>query len=243
MKKLVKYLFLWVEDSFKVFKKRKFISVSKFYDRKYVDRIYKFNCTNGWKCEINELFKYINFNKCEFILDYGCNTAELYEKLKTIDKKLHYVGVDVNEHAITKAKMKESGNPKFSVMKVKSGQWPNLEQKIDIAIFSHSLGHIENPKYILSCLYKDVSKGSVVAIITPNLYFKITKVISNLINGYNSDRTVLCYYHKSSLKKLIQESGFKIKRMWYYGELGGSFFGLQMNLFRSRIFLIAEKKG
>ena len=80
-----------------------------------------------------------------------------------------------------------------------------------------------------------------VGIITPNLYFKISKIMTNLIKGYNADRTVLCYYNKSNLRKLIQNSGFKIKKIWYYGESSFTFFGLTMDILKSRLLLVAVK--
>lgn len=227
----------WFTDSLKILRMEKYSNIKKFYNLEYTKRMISFSNTDTWKEEIKVLLESLNINSKFVILDYGCNKGGLIKVLDTFGKKFDYIGVDINRSAIKKTIRKKN----ITFYLSKQNQIPDIKKKLDVVIFSHSIAHIENPEKVLQQVSSLLKSNGVVGVITPNYYFKIFKIFTNLFNNYKADKTVLTYYKMSQLKKLFRNNNFLHIKTWYYGESALHIAGKQIEFAKSRIFLIAKK--
>jgi len=197
------------------------------------------------------------------ILDFGCGNGEAVTKYLIQNDTIVY-GVDIHENSIEYAKAK-FGNENAIFQKFLP---ENIE--FDIIIYADVLEHLTNPLSFLKEHFRLLKKGGIVLGSLPNGFgpFEIEKKITKylgldflvevLINlkrkikknktnepiPYNEDSGHVNFFTLSKLKKLFEDSGYKVVKFE-----NGPFIGAPMserllkhfNFFIDLNLLIGEK--
>ena len=153
------------------------------------------------------------------ILDYGCGTGRLYPIIKRMFNS-SYLGIDLSNDMLNVAKKK------FKGIAVKQEDGEDLKLKnnsFDTVIVFGALHHLPNPKKGLAEINRVLAKKGTLLISEPTSNI-IMKNIRGLV--YKS-RKHFSLSHKtflhSELISLIKNSGFKIKKIKYFGMLAFPF--------------------
>lgn len=148
------------------------------------------------------------------VLDLGCGAGRFANSLKTENPLLDIYGVDISKRAIKAARVNYP-EMHFKVANINHLPYPN--DYFDAVILRHVLEHLDDPKQGLSEA-KRVLKAK-------GLLYSSTPIEADpLILSAPFKYTEKYHGHKwsfsrESLKSLIKESGFNIKRFYYSGFL------------------------
>src|SRR4030042_230941 len=162
---------------------------------------------------INELiYKLIPKNKK--ILDVGCNTGNLGEKLIK-EKNCEVWGIDYSKEAIKLAKKRLTQTKVFDLETYKI---PFPKEKFDIIIFADVLEHLRYPEEILKKFSNMLNESGLVFTSIPNI--ANIKIRFNLLLGkwdYQEegilDKTHLRFFTKKTIRSLFRNSGYRIIEM------------------------------
>lgn len=146
------------------------------------------------------------------VLDVGCATGRIAEKLKK-EKKCFVVGIEINE---AMAKIAEKRCNKVIVANaelLKSIDFP--KKYFDIILFADVLEHCRNPGEILQNLRKYLSDKGYILISIPNvanweIRLKLLLGKFDYKRGTILDDGHLKFFTLDSIKRLIEQSGFKV---------------------------------
>ena len=187
--------------------------------------------TREFTWDIEPLAKYVLPR--EKILDLGCGSGRLLKIFQKIE--IDYLGVDGSKKLIKIAQRKYP-NAKFQVADVLNLSFPNnsFDKVFSIRVLPHipskefQIRFLKEAKRVLKpgglliltawYLWGFTNKRNLLAIIK-NLFLKIVGK-SKLDFGdalIPWGKKIMRYYHyftKNSLKRLVRESGFKVKRIW-----------------------------
>ena len=177
-----------------------------------------------------------NIEDCKDYLDFGCNTGALHYVLKRFNNKARYIGVDINREAI-----KIASQHSLKCQHFDGYNSPFSSGSFDCVVMNHCIGHIENPRQALSEIRRLMKSNGKLLIATPNRGFKRSKIIKNLFNKYQPDKTVLRYFSQNSLKLLLQKNNFEINKIWLSGEYGFKIFGISLKMTKSQLFVVYTK--
>lgn len=90
------------------------------------------------------------------ILDVGCGQGVLYHHLSQQFRSLDYLGIDISNHAINKAKV-SFPQAKFKQLDF---DYQNLEEKFDVIIFNETLYYFNKPvATIQKCISENLNNG------------------------------------------------------------------------------------
>jgi len=154
------------------------------------------------------------------ILDVGCGTgASVIEMKKLWGKRVEVVGVDVIPLQIDIARERVKEHGVWAAFHLVYGELlPFKNESFDVVYTSDVLGHVENVPMWLGELNRVLKPGGVLAMFSESEVGKHAYVRKYLLNrGLNTDPHAqfhISLYSKQELKKLLNESGFKIKRMY-----------------------------
>lgn len=147
------------------------------------------------------------------VLDVGCPTGRLMEKLKT-EKECYLVGIEINEEM---ARIAQKRCDKLIFADIESlHDLPFPSQFFDIIIFGDILEHTRNPSEILNLLSEYLSGDGYILVSIPNMAF-ITVRLNLLLGKFNYtrhgilDKTHLRFFTFKTAKELIENCGYKIK--------------------------------
>lgn len=139
------------------------------------------------------------------VLDVGCGAGVLLEELEKKGKKV--TGIDISEKAINAAK-KRLKNTKFYNKPLKKLK---LKTKFETVVCSEVLEHVEDDKEFLRLLGDFVKENGELIITVPAhkwLYGPHDKYLGHYRR-----------YSKDELRKKIEDSGFKIKKLRYWNQI------------------------
>ena len=146
------------------------------------------------------------------VLDVGCATGRIAEKLKK-EKKCFVVGIEINE---AMAKIAEKRCDKVIVANVESLKLIDFPKKyFDILLFADVLEHCQNPGEILQNLRGYLSDNGYILISVPNvanweIRLKLLCGRFDYKGGTILDDGHLKFFTLNSIKRLIEQSGFKV---------------------------------
>jgi len=151
------------------------------------------------------------------ILEVGCGNGNLLKLFSKINKDLS--GSDFSEDYLKKAKIKNPGIKFFKGDLTDQAFWKSYENSFDTIICSEVIEHLEQDKTALDIIFSILKPNGIVIVTVPALSFLYS----------NFDKKVGHYrrYSKTSLTKIVEESGFKIEnsRYWnFFGMFGWFFF-------------------
>ena len=148
------------------------------------------------------------------ILDIGCGSGRALSLLR--ERGWDTYGVEANSQAVDIARNKLN-------LKVSLGNISNVDFQsnfFDVAMMTHSLEHMPNPKDILRKVNKILKTGGNLIITVPNVDSFGARYFKQFWLGWDPPRHLYAFSLRT-LKKMLQAvDGFKIKRIKY--ELGSA---------------------
>lgn len=188
--------------------------------------------------ELEQFKKLIKDKDGQNILDWGCGNGRLIFLLP--GKNVKYFGIDQSEELIKIAKKKFSREVKtgkakfFCTAKQRKIFPPSFFDLVFMIAFFHHLPDKTSRLEVLAQAYKEMKKGGKIIITVWNLGSDWAKQKSKkgwqkmgkndfLIPWKNPQGELQCqrYYHhfsKEELSGLLQEAGFKIKKLDFYNK-------------------------
>src|SRR3989344_4524159 len=145
------------------------------------------------------------------IIDLGSGGAFLPSLLSNLDKKLDYLGVDIDP----KKSAVKTGNIKIKIVKKDILQF-NSSGKFDIAACLWTLEHIKNHRGACKKMFGLLNKEGFAVVAVPSIW---SWPIEFGRHGYR-------YYSKYQIMKLVQSTGFRIVEFHDAGGLLGLLFML-----------------
>lgn len=140
----------------------------------------------------------------KIILDVGCSTGFFLNFLKNLNWECH--GIEINKKASKIAENKDinvfNGSIKNATLK---------ENHFDVVRFNHVLEHLSNPIAAIRKSHQILKKNGLLLISVPNRDSLSRIIFGKHWRGFEIPRH---YYHfsYSSLKKILEQNGFKIIR-------------------------------
>ncbi len=185
------------------------------------------------------------------VLDVGCATSRLMEKLKN-EKECYVVGI---ERCREMARITQDKCDKLIIDDIENlSALPFSQNFFDVIIFENILEHLKNPEKVLKFFYDYLFDDGYILISVPNVAF-ITVRVNLLFGKFNYsthrllDRTHLHLYTLESAKELIESCGYKVryvgsynpvrKRYYYFLKIATSF---SRSLFTIDFIFKATKK-
>jgi methionine biosynthesis protein MetW len=146
------------------------------------------------------------------ILDVGCATGRIAEKLNR-EKNCTVVGIEINKEM---AKIAEKRCQKVIIANIElleSIDYPN--KFFDIILFADVLEHCRNSREILQNLRKYLSDSGYILISVPNIAnweirLKLLFGKFDYKGGTILDDGHLKFFTLTSIKRLVEESGYKV---------------------------------
>jgi 2-polyprenyl-3-methyl-5-hydroxy-6-metoxy-1,4-benzoquinol methylase len=135
----------------------------KFSQRHRFNRVYE---TKGWDglWGLSELARYNmitgytrHYCKEPRILDLGCGEGVLQKYFSSVDYS-RYLGIDVSDVAIEKAKSLENDKTQFQVGDV---NYLKTNDNFDVIIYNESLYYLSNPKLAIRSLSNNLNPGGI----------------------------------------------------------------------------------
>jgi len=155
------------------------------------------------------VYKHISKNKK--ILDVGCNTGNLGEKLIK-EKSCRVFGIDNSKNAVLMARKKLD---KVMLFDLETYKIPFPNEKFDVIIFADVLEHVRYPEKILKKYSSMLKSNGIILASLPNV--ANINIRLNLFFGkwnYQDagilDRTHMRFFTKKTIVSLFKNSGYKI---------------------------------
>ncbi len=122
--------------------------------------VQKFSLTPTREAVIRTINKYTLQNQNK-ILDIGCGTGQLLNDIanKFENRNLNLLGIDFSEEMISIAK-KQNKNAKFIAMDVSN--LPDLDEKFDIIVCTHSLPYYKNQVKAISDMADKLNENGII---------------------------------------------------------------------------------
>lgn len=159
--------------------------------------------------EHQKILDFTDAKKSHKVLDYGCNTGYIAEKIKR-KYKCKVVGVDINRYAITVAQERGIEAKLITPSFIKKHQ-----SHFDAIILSHVLEHVEKPIDLLEKVYSLLKvKGTfVIAIPQERIRGDITPLqIIYFLLKLRFDNPHKYKFSKNQLFSLLKKTGFTPKK-------------------------------
>jgi len=161
------------------------------------------------------------------VLEVGCMHGLLLVQLQKLGLKVS--GVELDPEAVKYCR-------KLGLKVVQSSIEDHLEKatnKDDVIVMSHVIEHITDPIKQLSELRKRMPKNGRLVLITPNSMAPSRKMFGRYW-GYWQVPVHINHFNKSSIKEMLQKSGFKVNEIKYYGADSLFFLSSLANVLGSR---------
>jgi len=229
----------WLRDTWRCFVPLRFDAVREGYDRAYAERMDRFAQSESWIRDQDAMIDGLALGPASRVLDFGCNTGRLTARLQErAGCDVH--GVDHNPEALAIAR---SAHPAARFDICDGGRLPYPDGFFDAAVMSHVIGHLPSPAATLAEIRRVLRPGGLLGVLTPNRWFKVFMILPNLINGYRPDPTVLRFYSRARLKRMLERAELRVVLQSYVGEMptGGGF--TNCAALRARLMVIAKREG
>jgi 2-polyprenyl-3-methyl-5-hydroxy-6-metoxy-1,4-benzoquinol methylase len=180
------------------------------------------------------IIKLIPKNKEIRILDHGCGTGIIFQRLIKLNPKSTFFGVDISEYAIKTIKKRF---PKYNFYNVgDNGKLPIKRNSVDLIISLDVIEHITATRDILSEFNRILKPDGELILSTP--YHGVIKNLVLSIIGFEKVFDPygphIRFFTKKSLTQGLDQAGFKIKKFGVFGR----FFPLSRGM-----FVVAQKQN
>ena len=147
------------------------------------------------------------------VLDVGCNTGAPLDFLCRA-WNAQGAGVDVNLHAIEFA---QASLPDHTFAPIDGSRLPFDDEEFDHVCLHHVIGHVPQPEATLREIFRVLRPNGTLSVITPNAWFKVWQFPFNLTRGFLPDGTILRYFSRNSLCRLVRKTGFRVLTSYHHG--------------------------
>lgn len=151
------------------------------------------------------------------VLDIGCSSGYLAKVLKK--KQSQVFGVEANFNSVKKA---QKYCQKVIIGSIENPKtWLKLKNQFEVIILADVLEHLINPEKVLKTASKKLKKSGLILISIPNIaHWQIRlRLLVGKFNYTDSgllDKTHLRFFTEETIRKLIDEAGFKILKFEYH---------------------------
>lgn len=182
------------------------------------------------------------------VLDVGCATGKLLERLAS-EKECQTVGIEMDK---TLAEQARPRCHQLLVGNIETMDLPFREEQFDVIVFADVLEHLREPETVLKRMRTFLKRDGYLLLSIPNIAFVTARL--NLLLGrfeYASygimDRTHLRFFTSATARRLVTESGFRIRFVEGYNQVRDRYFLMRplgriwKTLFATDFIVKAEK--
>lgn len=177
-----------------------------------------------------------NMLENQAILSIGCGSAELEKEIKKLGNEVS--GIDIDEKAVLDARSKIDMVLRIDIEK--EDEWAFLKKNsFDVVIVVDVLEHLLNPSLVLKKIKLYLKPGGYIVVSLPNIANWKTR-FGLLFGRFNYDnygvldRTHLKFYTFNTAKRLINDAGFKIRKVDFTTNLLNSYYECWLGCFGRR---------
>ena len=145
------------------------------------------------------------------VLDLGCATGLFLEVLES--KGWDVYGVDISEFAVNIAR--EKFKDKIANNTIENSNFP--ENYFDLITMWDFLEHVSDPKKVIALCRKILKPKGFLMLTTPDIGSLMAKITGERWMGYKEKEHIF-YFSRQTIKYLLLEYGFVIKKMQYTGK-------------------------
>ena len=157
------------------------------------------------------------------LLDIGCSMGFFLKVAE--DRGWKVRGIDISEDAITIAQEDLMGKVRATTLEESS--FPN--NHFDLITLWDTLEHVPDPVQTISQCYRILKPGGCLILTVPNISSWPAKIMGTNWMGYKDEH--LFYFTRRSLKILLTQAGFEVKKIRYTGKY------INLNMFTKRLSL------
>lgn len=177
-----------------------------------------------WIWHTHKIFiakKIIKALKFKNLLDIGCASGYMLDKISQDYPKARYFGIDVYDKAITTAK---NNYPNLNFKNASADKLPFKKNSFDVVICYETIEHMENPKKALEEIRRIMKENGslILAMDSGNTLFKVVWWVWEHSWGIVWKDSHLHPFHHSKLEDLIKSVPFKVKKKYF------SHFGMEV---------------
>lgn len=151
------------------------------------------------------------------ILDFGCGKGEIIKEMKKINAKARYIGVDVSEEGLKKAKENVS-DATFSLIS-DGGIIPLEKESVDFVFSSEVIEHVYDTENAIKEIARVLKPGGSVLMTTP--FHGFLKNIAIVFFGFDKHfdpiGSHIRFFSKKTLSDLFFRYGLIPSQYKYYG--------------------------
>lgn len=145
------------------------------------------------------------------ILDFGCGTGELIERLLTLNPALAQItGYDPVEEMLRQAQIKMRQFPEHTQEKVKLQSHQNYGMKFDLIISSSVLHYLPQPQKVLSYLKSQLSEGGILVLLDYTRNGFLAKYLEWFFKYIDTMHQQA--YKPRQIQGIVENAGFKAER-------------------------------
>ncbi len=178
----------------------------------YAARVERWSASPAWHDRIIRAVGVSGLQDGDRVLDYGCGTGRF---ARIVAECGHLVtGVDNDIEALERARELNRYPLASFVQSTVQLQFGTFDR----IFMLHTLAHVPHPGHCLQDMWRLLTPGGSLTIITPNPIYNWLMVPRNLLTGYRSDPTIKHRFTGGALRRLLWESGFTVLHHSYVGE-------------------------
>lgn len=150
-------------------------------------------------------------------LDYGCGSGKLLSEVSRICPKNNYLGVDVSESGIKRAKKRF---PKAKYLLTQDGEKLKIKNdSIDFILAADVIEHVYDVNTLLDEFYRILKPGGKILITTPfhGLIKNLIIVIVGFDKVFDPTGPHIRFFTKKSLAKLLISRKFNVIETGFFG--------------------------
>lgn len=166
------------------------------------------------------LLEYVEFPQKPWVLDLGCGTGRLLQRLAKSFPQLYGVGLDASREMLRQARQKSRPYaPRLIYIEGDAADLPTANSQFDAVFNTISFLHYPEPRPVLSEVYRTLKPGRKYYLV--DFVWEGEEEEVELAMGNGKVR----FYRFSQREKLGQEIGFtQIEHYWLLGSVGLTIF-------------------
>lgn len=142
------------------------------------------------------------------MLDIGCGTGwALGQAAKRVDNKGTFVGIDLSDKMIEKAKENFKDRDNFQFIKANAEDIPLEDSRFDYIICTNSFHHYLHQDKALKEMYRLLKPGGKIHIVDPSVDMWLVRIFTNAHHLFSKE--VVKFNTSREFEKLMTEAGFK----------------------------------